>query len=160
DTRYECPARLDDALAGRIGELALAAYRAVGCEGWGRVDVMLRRSDDTPYLLEVNTSPGMTGHSLVPMAARAVGISYEELCLRILASAALKVGGRDGPDCGTTCAGSLRWPMRCSRRRCSPRWPPPHGGSRSGRCSRLRTFASQPARDTNCGASRARSCAR
>jgi len=95
DTRYECPARLDDALAGRIGELALAAYRAVGCEGWGRVDVMLRRSDDTPYLLEVNTSPGMTGHSLVPMAARAVGISYEELCLRILASAALKVGGRD-----------------------------------------------------------------
>lgn len=95
DTRYECPARLDPALAGRIAGLALAAYRALDCEGWGRVDVMLRRADDAPYLLEVNTSPGMTGHSLVPMAARAVGISYEQLCLRILASASLKVGVRD-----------------------------------------------------------------
>ena len=55
------------------------------------VDVMLRRSDDTPYLLEVNTSPGMTGHSLVPMAARAIGLSYEDLCLEILAGAALKI---------------------------------------------------------------------
>ncbi len=94
DTRYLCPAPLEAALAASIGELALAAYRAVGCEGWGRVDVMLRKGDDAPYLLEVNTSPGMTGHSLVPMAARAVGISYEALCLRILASASLKIGGR------------------------------------------------------------------
>jgi len=95
DTRYECPARLDAALAGRIRDLSLAAYRALACEGWGRVDVMLRRGDDEPLLLEVNTSPGMTGHSLVPMAARAVGISYEELCLRILASASLKIGVPD-----------------------------------------------------------------
>lgn len=95
DTRYLCPASLDAALADSIGELALAAYRAVDCEGWGRVDVMLRRGDDAPFLLEVNTSPGMTGHSLVPMAARAVGISYEELCLRILASARLKIGVHD-----------------------------------------------------------------
>ncbi len=94
DTRYLCPAPLEAAPAASIGELALAAYRAVGCEGWGRVDVMLRKGDDAPYLLEVNTSPGMTGHSLVPMAARAVGISYEALCLRILASASLKIGGR------------------------------------------------------------------
>ncbi len=95
DTRYDCPARLDAALGERIRELSLQAYRAVACEGWGRVDVMLRGGDDEPFLLEVNTSPGMTGHSLVPMAARAVGISYEQLCLRILASASLKIGGRD-----------------------------------------------------------------
>lgn len=94
DTRYVCPAELPDALAGEIAELSLRAYLAIGCEGWGRVDVMLRRSDGRPFLLEVNTSPGMTGHSLVPMAARAVGMSYEELCLRILASASLKIGGR------------------------------------------------------------------
>jgi D-alanine-D-alanine ligase len=55
---------------------------------------MLRRADDAPFLLEVNTSPGMTSHSLVPMAARAIGMSYEELCLRVLASATLKIGGR------------------------------------------------------------------
>ncbi|MFO1299364.1 MAG: D-alanine--D-alanine ligase [Burkholderiaceae bacterium] len=94
DTRYVCPAELPEALAGEIAELSLRAYLAIGCEGWGRVDVMLRRCDDRPFLLEVNTSPGMTGHSLVPMAARAVGMSYEELCLRILASASLKIGGR------------------------------------------------------------------
>ncbi len=95
DTRYLCPAPLDAAFAASIAELALAAYRAIACEGWGRVDVMLRQGDDAPFLLEVNTSPGMTGHSLVPMAARAVGISYEELCLRILASARLKIGVHD-----------------------------------------------------------------
>lgn len=94
DTRYECPAALPDALADEVAALSLRAYLAIGCEGWGRVDVMLRRSDERPYLLEVNTSPGMTGHSLVPMAARAAGMSYEELCLRILASASLKIGGR------------------------------------------------------------------
>ncbi|RPH65188.1 MAG: ATP-grasp domain-containing protein, partial [Burkholderiales bacterium] len=94
DTRYLCPAELPQALAGEIAELSLRAYLAIGCEGWGRVDVMLRRADDRPFLLEVNTSPGMTGHSLVPMAARAVGMSYEDLCLRIVASASLKIGGR------------------------------------------------------------------
>jgi len=93
DTRYVCPAELPPALADEISTLALRAYLAIGCEGWGRVDVMLRRADDRPFLLEVNTSPGMTGHSLVPMAARAVGMSYEDLCLRILASAGLKIGG-------------------------------------------------------------------
>ena len=93
DTRYLCPAPLDAKLAEAIAALSLTAYRAIACEGWGRVDVMLRRGDDAPFLLEVNTSPGMTGHSLVPMAARAVGISYEQLCLRILASASLKIGG-------------------------------------------------------------------
>jgi D-alanine-D-alanine ligase len=90
DTRYLCPAPLDDALAGRIRDLALAAFAALGCEGWGRVDFMLRHADDEPFLLEVNTSPGMTGHSLVPMAARAIGMDYEDLCVEVLASARLK----------------------------------------------------------------------
>lgn len=90
DTKYLCPAPLPEALAAHIAKLALAAFEAVGCAGWGRVDVMLRASDDAPFLLEINTSPGMTGHSLVPMAARAVGTSYEDLCMRILASASLK----------------------------------------------------------------------
>ena len=93
DTRYVCPAELPEALAARIAAQALDAYRALNCEGWGRVDVMLRDADAEPFLLEVNTSPEMTGHSLVPMAARAVGMSYEDLCLSILAGASLKIGG-------------------------------------------------------------------
>jgi D-alanine-D-alanine ligase len=91
-TEYLCPAPLPEALAMRVRELALDAFRAIGCEGWGRVDLMLRRADQAPFLLELNTSPGMTDHSLVPMAARAVGIGYAELVLELLAGAALKVG--------------------------------------------------------------------
>ena len=90
DTLYPCPAPMADELAERIRKTALDAFLAIGCEGWGRVDFMLRTSDNEPFLLEVNTSPGMTGHSLVPMAARAVGLSYEDLCVEILASARLK----------------------------------------------------------------------
>ena len=91
DTQYHCPAPLDAAMAAEIERIALDAYRALGCEGWGRIDVLLRASDNLPFLLEANTSPGMTGHSLVPMAARAAGISYEDLCLQILQSARLKM---------------------------------------------------------------------
>ncbi|WP_338845381.1 D-alanine--D-alanine ligase [Massilia sp. W12] len=91
DTRYYCPAQLAPELTEKISKIAVQAYRAIGCEGWARLDVLLRESDQQPFLLEVNTSPGMTGHSLVPMAARAVGISYEDLCLEILASASLKM---------------------------------------------------------------------
>jgi D-alanine-D-alanine ligase len=90
DTRYLCPAPIDEALGARIRELALTAFAAIGGEGWGRVDFMLRDADSEPFLLEVNTSPGMTGHSLVPIAARAIGLSYEDLCVEILASARLK----------------------------------------------------------------------
>ncbi len=92
-TRYECPAALPEALSARISALALQAFHAVGAEGWARVDVMLRAQDAEPFLLEINTSPGMTSHSLVPMAARAVGLSYEDLCMHLLAGAALKTGG-------------------------------------------------------------------
>jgi D-alanine-D-alanine ligase len=87
DTRYHCPAGLPEALELEIRRVALAAFRVLGCRGWGRADVMLR--DDGSYsFLEMNTSPGMTGHSLVPMAARAVGLSYPDLCLRLLEGAA------------------------------------------------------------------------
>jgi D-alanine-D-alanine ligase len=93
DTRYVCPADLPEALAARIRDIALRAFHALGCEGWARADVMLRRTDDEPYLLEINTSPGMTSHSLVPMAAKAEGLSYEDLCVQILETARLKAGG-------------------------------------------------------------------
>jgi D-alanine-D-alanine ligase len=89
DTEYLCPAPLDAALTARIQALAVEAYRALGCSGWSRVDFMLRAGDDAPFLLEINTSPGMTGHSLVPMSARAAGVSYEDLCIEILRLARL-----------------------------------------------------------------------
>lgn len=92
DTVYHCPAPLPEELTNEIQRHAVNAYRALGCEGWGRVDVLVRESDMRPFLLEVNTSPGMTTHSLVPMAARAVGIAYEDLCVEILRSARLKMG--------------------------------------------------------------------
>lgn len=91
DVQYFCPAVLSVELTTHMQQLALAAYRALGCEGWGRIDFMLRESDQQPFLIEANTSPGMTGHSLVPMAARALGISYDDLCLSILATARLKL---------------------------------------------------------------------
>jgi D-alanine-D-alanine ligase len=96
DTRYYCPAQLDAATAAEIERIAVEAYRALDCEGWGRIDVLLRASDNRPFLIEANTSPGMTGHSLVPMAARAVGIGYEDLCVEILRSARLKMARVQG----------------------------------------------------------------
>ena len=96
DTKYFCPAVLDPATSLEMERIALKAYRALGCEGWGRVDVLLRASDNKQFLLEVNTSPGMTSHSLVPMAARAVGIGYEDLCVEILRSARLKMAKGQG----------------------------------------------------------------
>jgi D-alanine-D-alanine ligase len=83
DTRYLCPAGLPEALETEMRELAKRAFAVLGCRGWGRVDILLS-ADGRPYLLEINTSPGMTDHSLVPMAARAAGLSFDELCLRIL----------------------------------------------------------------------------
>jgi D-alanine-D-alanine ligase len=92
DTKYHCPAPLDADTTAAIQAHVVNAYRALGCEGWSRIDVLLRASDNAPFLLEVNTSPGMTTHSLVPMAARAEGTSYEDLCVDILRSASLKAG--------------------------------------------------------------------
>ncbi|CNH26064.1 D-alanine--D-alanine ligase [Yersinia massiliensis] len=83
ETQYFCPSGLSDALEQQLATLALQAYQALGCSGWGRVDVM-QDSDGNFYLLEVNTSPGMTSHSLVPMAARQYGLSFSQLVARIL----------------------------------------------------------------------------
>lgn len=85
DTRYICPCGLDPHMERRFQQLARAAFEAVGANGWGRVDFILD-AEDNPQLIEVNTVPGMTDHSLVPMAARAAGISFEELVIRILAT--------------------------------------------------------------------------
>jgi D-alanine-D-alanine ligase len=88
DTRYLIPCGLAAKKEKELQALCLNAFRALGCRGWGRVDLMLDKRG-RPYLLEINTSPGMTDHSLVPMAARAVGLSYEDLCVKILQSAGL-----------------------------------------------------------------------
>ncbi len=89
DVRYLVPSGLPETEEREIQRIVLAAYRSLGCRGWGRADLMLRASDRQPFLLEMNTSPGMTGHSLVPMSARAAGISYEALCLELLGLARL-----------------------------------------------------------------------
>lgn len=89
DTQYLVPCGLPAGEERAIQQIVLKAYRVLGCRGWGRLDVMIDAATRKPYLLEINTSPGMTGHSLVPMSARAAGISYEDLCLQLLASAAL-----------------------------------------------------------------------
>lgn len=89
DTRYHCPSGLGQALQQRISDIAQRAFTTLGCRGWARADVMVRKSDHEPFLLEINTAPGMTGHSLVPMSAAAVGVSYAQLCLHILAAATL-----------------------------------------------------------------------
>jgi len=86
DTKYICPCGLPAPKEEVLKALALDSFESLGCAGWGRVDLMLDAKGD-PWLLEANTSPGMTGHSLVPMAARAVGISYEDLCVQILGGA-------------------------------------------------------------------------
>ena len=86
ETRYFCPCGLPEAQEQEIRERSLAAFDVVGCTGWGRLDLILR-ADGSFQFLEVNTSPGMTGHSLVPMAARQAGIAFGELCVRILRGA-------------------------------------------------------------------------
>jgi D-alanine-D-alanine ligase len=90
DTRYLCPCGLSSAREEALQQLALRAFDAVGCKGWGRVDVMQDAAGEF-YLLEVNTVPGMTDHSLVPMAAKAAGIDFDALVLRVLASVSPRV---------------------------------------------------------------------
>jgi len=89
DTQYRVPSGLAQDEETAIQQIVLRAYAVLGCRGWARADVMIDSRSRRPYLLEINTAPGMTGHSLVPMSARAAGISYEELCLQLLQLAAL-----------------------------------------------------------------------
>jgi D-alanine-D-alanine ligase len=83
DTRYRCPAGLPEKAEKKLADIALRAFDAVGCQGWGRVDFLIDENG-TPYVLEVNTVPGLTDHSLVPMAAKQAGISFDQLILKIL----------------------------------------------------------------------------
>jgi D-alanine-D-alanine ligase len=100
-TQYHCPSGLPAAEEAEVQRIVLAAYRSLGCRGWGRADLMLRARDRKPFLLEINTSPGMTSHSLVPMSARAAGIGYEDLCLHVLATAQLDAKpGLQSPNTG------------------------------------------------------------
>ncbi|MFL6661439.1 MAG: D-alanine--D-alanine ligase [Rhizobacter sp.] len=89
EVKYLCPSGLPADEEREIQRIVLAAYTTLGCRGWGRADLMIRAADRKPFLLEINTSPGMTSHSLVPMSARAAGMSYEQLCLHLLSQAAL-----------------------------------------------------------------------
>jgi D-alanine-D-alanine ligase len=89
EVHYHVPSGLPAREEAEIQRIVLAAYRAIDCRGWGRADLMVRAKDRKPFLLEMNTSPGMTGHSLVPMSAKAAGLSYEQLCLMLLAQARL-----------------------------------------------------------------------
>ena len=93
DVKYHCPSGLPADEEREIQRIVVAAYQQLGCRGWGRADLMIRASDRKPFLLEMNTSPGMTSHSLVPMSARAAGIPYEALCVRVLATATLDSRG-------------------------------------------------------------------
>lgn len=86
NTRYHCPAGVPPETEARLADSALRAFRLLGCRGWGRVDFIVDASG-TPYFLEMNTAPGMTDHSLVPMAARAAGLSFEDLVIAILEQA-------------------------------------------------------------------------
>ena len=88
DTRYLCPCGLPEARELELRAQALEAFRVLGCRGWGRVDFLMDEQGNA-YFLEVNTSPGMTDHSLVPMAAREAGLPYDELVLRVLSLATL-----------------------------------------------------------------------
>ena len=89
DVTYLVPSGLPAAEEAEIQRIVLAAYKSLGCRGWGRADLMIRAADRKPYLLEMNTSPGMTGHSLVPKSAAAAGIGYEQLCVQLLSAARL-----------------------------------------------------------------------
>jgi len=91
-TKYYCPAGIRAELEDEIREVALKSFRVLGCRGWGRADVMLN-ADGRYFFLEMNTSPGMTGHSLVPIAAKAAGLGYPDLCVKILEDARLESGG-------------------------------------------------------------------
>jgi len=95
-TQYLVPSGLPDGEEAAITQQVLQAYRTLGCRGWARADVMIDAATRKPYLLEINTAPGMTGHSLVPMSARAAGVDYETLCLQLLDSASLDYASAPG----------------------------------------------------------------
>ena len=123
DTQYLIPCGLAPDEEARLKVLARRAFDVLGCTDWGRADFMLD-ADGNPYFLEVNTAPGMTDHSLPPKAARAVGISYQELVVGVLALTLdrTKRGDPKATPCGTTFASSISPPTHCMRCWCSCCW--------------------------------------
>ncbi|MBT9505326.1 D-alanine--D-alanine ligase [Rhodoferax sp.] len=101
-TQYLVPCGLPAGEEAHIQDIVLKAYRVLGCRGWARADVMIDARTRKPYLLEINTSPGMTGHSLVPMAAKAAGLSYPELCVEILRHTELDYATADAQSADST----------------------------------------------------------
>lgn len=97
-SEYDVPANLPEPVAAEVQRVALAAFRAAGCRDYSRVDVMLRRSDNRPFVLEINTLPGMTETSLLPKAAAAVGIGFETLCSRMVTMALARRGAKEKSD--------------------------------------------------------------
>jgi D-alanine-D-alanine ligase len=91
ETKYYCPSGVDARTEGAIRAESLRAFHLLGCRGWGRADLILK-PDGSYTFLEMNTSPGMTGHSLVPIAAKAAGLNYADLCVKILEDARLDTG--------------------------------------------------------------------
>jgi D-alanine-D-alanine ligase len=89
ETQYICPPEIDTQIEAEVRALAVQSYQVLGCRGWGRADIMLDQKSGRPYLLEMNTSPGMTNHSLVPMAAKHAGMNYENFVMWILMQATL-----------------------------------------------------------------------
>lgn len=108
-TQYLVPAGLPAGEEEAIQQLVLKAYRSLSCRGWARADVMIDARTRQPYLLEINTSPGMTGHSLVPMAAKATGISYPALCVEVLRHATLDYATANA-DAGNGASGQTKVP--------------------------------------------------
>lgn len=98
DTQYLVPSGLPEAEEREIQRIVVEAYRLLGCRGWGRADLMIRASDRKPFLLEMNTSPGMTSHSLVPKSAASTGMDYERLCLHLLSNATLDSARQHAPE--------------------------------------------------------------
>ena len=92
DTQYICPCGLGKEQEAQLQRLALSTFQAMGAEGWGRVDLFIDK-EDRPWIIELNTLPGMTDHSLVPMAAKAAGIPFDELVVRILMQTLVQTGG-------------------------------------------------------------------
>lgn len=107
DTRYLCPCGLSAEDEGRLQRLALAAFQTMGCEGWGRVDILCD-SEDRPWIIELNTVPGMTGHSLVPMAASAAGLGFDGLVWNILAQTLSSVSEHGQVDAAKQEVGHVR----------------------------------------------------
>jgi len=105
--QYHCPSGLSPEVEAQVQALSVNAFKALGCSGWGRADLMLCEKTGQAFLLEMNTSPGMTSHSLVPMSAKAAGMSYEALCAHILGQAKTHIQRTQKSEVSKAASGAL-----------------------------------------------------